>query len=107
MLLLLLLFDCIRPKGIQNEGVMANAKHWINNEIENDRRKVSAHVDERTRFEIYYPPFEAAVRAGSGHYYDYYYYYYYHASIFTTILRHTLSLVSLFVYLSVCLSVCQ
>ena len=53
------------PLGIQSQGIMANAKHWINNEIENDRRKVSANVDERTRFEIYYPPFEAAIRAGT------------------------------------------
>jgi beta-glucosidase len=51
-------------KGIQDQGVIANAKHWVNNEIEDQRMLVSANVDERTRFEIYYPPFEAAVNAG-------------------------------------------
>lgn len=50
--------------GIQHQGVIANAKHWINNEIETSRRKVSSDVSERTRFEIYYPPFQAAVDAG-------------------------------------------
>lgn len=24
-------------KGIQDQGIIANAKHWINNEIEQDR----------------------------------------------------------------------
>ena len=51
-------------KGIQDGGIMANAKHWINNEIETNRKSVSSNVDERTRFEMYYPPFEAAVEAG-------------------------------------------
>ena len=51
-------------KGIQDNGVIANAKHYINNEIEEHRMTMSAHVDERTRFEIYYPPFQAAVDAG-------------------------------------------
>lgn len=50
--------------GIQKTGVIANAKHFINNEIENDRQQVSSNVDERTRFELYYPPFEAAAKAG-------------------------------------------
>jgi beta-glucosidase len=44
---------------------MANAKHWVNNEIEEKRKEVSANVDERTRFELYYPPFQAAVSAGT------------------------------------------
>ena len=51
-------------KGIQDQGVIANAKHWINNEIEESRNFVSANVDERTRYEIYYPPFQAAIDAG-------------------------------------------
>lgn len=51
-------------KGIQSNGIIANAKHWVNNEIEDQRRRVSSNVNERTRFEIYYPPFEAAVKAG-------------------------------------------
>jgi beta-glucosidase len=36
-------------KGIQDQGVIANAKHWVNNEIEDQRMLVSANVDERTR----------------------------------------------------------
>lgn len=51
-------------KGIQDQGVIANAKHWVNNEIEESRDTVSANVDERTRYEIYYPPFQGAIDAG-------------------------------------------
>lgn len=51
-------------KGIQSQGIIANAKHFINNEIETDRMTVSATVDERVRFELYYPPFQAAIDAG-------------------------------------------
>ena len=36
----------------------------VNNNQENNRILVSATVDERTEFELYYPPFEAAARAG-------------------------------------------
>lgn len=50
--------------GIQDTGVIANAKHWVNNEIEDERRHVSANVDERVRFELYYAPFQAAIDAG-------------------------------------------
>ena len=51
-------------KGIQENGVIANAKHFVNNEIEDNRKKVSANVKERVQFELYYPPFQAAVQAG-------------------------------------------
>jgi len=51
-------------KGIQDNGIIAAAKHFINNEIETDRKKVSANVDERVRFELYYVPFQAAIDAG-------------------------------------------
>ena len=33
---------------------------------ETNRGEVSENVDEQTQFEIYYPPFEAAARAGVG-----------------------------------------
>ena len=53
-------------RGIQGEGVIANAKHFVNNNQETNRGAVSENVDERTRFEMYYPPFEGAVKAGLG-----------------------------------------
>jgi len=53
-------------RGIQSQKVVANAKHWVNNNQETDRMFVSADVDERTRFEMYYPPFEGAIAADVG-----------------------------------------
>ena len=53
-------------KGIQSKGVVTNAKHWVNNNQETNRGSISEVVDERTRYEMYYPPFEAAVTAGVG-----------------------------------------
>jgi beta-glucosidase len=52
--------------GIQSTNVIANAKHWVNNNQESNRQAESNIVDERTEYEIYYPPFEAAVNAGVG-----------------------------------------
>lgn len=46
--------------------MIANAKHYVNNNQETNRGAVSENVDERTRFEMYYPPFEGAVKAGLG-----------------------------------------
>jgi len=51
-------------KGIQSEGIMACAKHFVNNNQEYNRTTVSANVDERTQWEVYYPHFKAAVDAG-------------------------------------------
>jgi beta-glucosidase len=53
-------------QGIQKHGIIANAKHWVNNNQETVRSGMNAVVDERTRFEIYYPPFEAAINAKCG-----------------------------------------
>ena len=53
-------------KGIQQNKVVANAKHWVNNNQETNRGAVAELVDERTRFEMYYPPFVGAVEAGVG-----------------------------------------
>jgi beta-glucosidase len=44
--------------------VIANAKHFIDNNQETNRGSVSANVDERTEHEMYLPPFEGAVTAG-------------------------------------------
>ena len=53
-------------KGIQSEGVIATAKHYVNNNQETDRGAVIEVVDERTNFEMYYPPFEGSISAGLG-----------------------------------------
>jgi len=53
-------------RGVQGEGVMAVAKHWAFNEQETYRHSGSVTVDERTAFELYYPPFEAAVEEGAS-----------------------------------------
>jgi len=52
--------------GIQSEHVIANAKHYVNNNQETQRTSVSENVDERTQFEFYYPPFHGAVEADVG-----------------------------------------
>lgn len=49
-------------KGIQQGGVIATVKHFVANDQEFDRYKVSSEVDERTLHEIYFPPFKAAVQ---------------------------------------------
>lgn len=53
-------------RGIQSKKVIACAKHWVLNNQETGRTDSSSNADERTRFEMYYPPFEAAVKAGVG-----------------------------------------
>eukprot|EP00043_Microstomoeca_roanoka_P013291 m.130236 g.130236 ORF g.130236 m.130236 type:complete len:782 (+) comp15716_c2_seq1:3-2348(+) len=52
--------------GIQSQGVIANAKHYVQNNQETNRGAVSENVDERTQFELYYPPFQGAIEAGVG-----------------------------------------
>jgi beta-glucosidase len=51
-------------QGIQSQGVIANAKHFVLNSQETNRTSVSAQVDERSRFEIYYR--ECWLRVTSG-----------------------------------------
>ena len=53
-------------QGLQSEGVIATAKHFVCNDQETDRTLVTSDVEERVRQEIYYPPFRASVRAGAG-----------------------------------------
>jgi len=53
-------------KIVQGMGVIATAKHYINNEQELNRTETSANLDERTAWELYYQPFIAAVEAGVG-----------------------------------------
>lgn len=49
-------------EGIQSQGVVATAKHFVANNQEWDRHNVSSDMDERTLREIYLPAFEASVR---------------------------------------------
>lgn len=61
-------------KGIQDEGVIATAKHYIANEQEHFRQAyewltphaISSNIDDRTLHEIYLWPFAESVRAGVG-----------------------------------------
>ena len=52
--------------GIQGQGVVANAKHYILNNQETQRNSVDVQIDERTLFEMYLPPFAGAIDAGVG-----------------------------------------
>jgi len=51
-------------QAIQEKGIAACVKHFTNNEQENERMVMSSDVDERSRFEIYYPPFVTAIESG-------------------------------------------
>jgi beta-glucosidase len=48
-------------EGMQSEGVIATAKHYMGNNQEYDRYNVSSDIDERTMREIYLPAFEYSV----------------------------------------------
>ena len=50
--------------AIQGEGIIANIKHFVHNNQETERTHVDSVVDHRTHWELYMPPFEAAVKAG-------------------------------------------
>jgi beta-glucosidase len=51
-------------KGIQDQGVIANVKHFVQNNQETNRFTINEVVDEKTHWELYMPPFQAAVEAG-------------------------------------------
>lgn len=62
-------------KGIQENGVIATAKHFLGNEQEEYRmdiiphglmKAISSNIDDRTLHELYAWPFAEAVRAGVG-----------------------------------------
>lgn len=48
-------------RGIQSVDIMANVKHYVANNQEQNRRTVSEIIDERTLREIYMPGFHASV----------------------------------------------
>ena len=51
-------------QGMQQEGVMATAKHYMGNYQEYNRHKISSDMDERTMREIYLPAFQSSVIEG-------------------------------------------
>ena len=51
-------------QGVQSHGLAACAKHFILNHQETNRMTTSAYASDRALFEVYYPPFEAAIEAG-------------------------------------------
>lgn len=51
-------------QGIQSNGVIAMAKHYVLNDQEANRMTVQVQVDNRTLHEIYMTPFEMAVKDG-------------------------------------------
>jgi beta-glucosidase len=53
-------------RGIQSEGLIATAKHYAENNQEQDRMTVNVHADEQTLHQVELAGFEAAVRAGTG-----------------------------------------
>ena len=55
--------------GIQSQGVIATAKHFIANEQEHFRQgpgAISSNLDDRTLHEMYLWPFQDSVKAGLG-----------------------------------------
>jgi beta-glucosidase len=53
-------------QGVQNEGVIATAKHFAGNNQEWHRNDVDEQIDERTLHEIYLPAFRASVTQGGA-----------------------------------------
>ncbi|GJQ62919.1 MAG: hypothetical protein SCALA702_19720 [Melioribacteraceae bacterium] len=50
--------------GMQEEGIVATAKHYVANNQEYQRHHVSSDMDERTLHEIYLPAFKTTVQKG-------------------------------------------
>jgi len=59
-------YSLVQPliQGIQSQGIIANIKHYIDNNQEYNRLCVSANIDDRTEHEIYQIPFVGGVQAG-------------------------------------------
>ena len=53
-------------KAAQEQGVIADVKHYAANNQETDRMSIDERIDERTLREIYLPQFEAAVKKGKA-----------------------------------------
>lgn len=52
--------------GVQSKNILSVVKHWVFNEQETNRSTENSVVDEKTAWELYYPPFQAAIEAGVG-----------------------------------------
>ncbi|UCD02582.1 MAG: glycoside hydrolase family 3 C-terminal domain-containing protein [Promethearchaeota archaeon] len=57
-------FGAALTRGVQKHNVMATAKHFVANSIENARFKVNVKIDERTLREVYLPHFKRCVEEG-------------------------------------------
>ena len=57
-------FGAALTRGVQKHNVMATAKHFAANSIENARFKVNVEMDERTLREVYLPHFKRCVEVG-------------------------------------------
>ena len=53
-------------QGVTASGVMSVTKHWVLNHQETNRNSESSNVDDATLWQLYYPPYEAAVAAGTS-----------------------------------------
>ena len=51
-------------KGIQSQGVIATAKHFVGNDQETDRKNSSSNIPEEALWEIYIEPFYKAIVKG-------------------------------------------
>merc|ERR1712070_905585 len=51
-------------KGVQGQRVMTTMKHFPFNHEESNRNNYNVIVDDKTAWELYYPPYQAAVDAG-------------------------------------------
>lgn len=51
-------------RGLQDQGIAANVKHFAANHQETNRMNINEHIPERALFELYYPGFHACVDAG-------------------------------------------
>lgn len=59
-------FGAALVRGVQKHNVIATAKHFTANSIENARFKVNVKIDERSLREIYLPHFKRCVDEGVG-----------------------------------------
>mmetsp|Transcript_62274 Transcript_62274/g.136988 ORF Transcript_62274/g.136988 Transcript_62274/m.136988 type:complete len:905 (-) Transcript_62274:104-2818(-) len=51
---------------VRKRGIIATAKHWLNNNQETHRQQVNVEVSDRAQHEIYMQPFKGAIEAGVG-----------------------------------------